>query len=137
MIYEHWFHIWAAGDWREPLAEHLLAFNQYGYDGRFNVGIVGEPHQRVEALDELHWTRKSDLVIEAKRGCERVTIHRLPEHRLRRLATGARARQASRPVGPRTITSAGDQWARDDAATVGCRFVARDRSNRDGTWRRT
>lgn len=100
LIHEHWFYIWAAGDGCEPLVEHLWALNQYGYDGPFNVGIVGERHQRVEALDELHWTRKFDLVIEAK------------------------------------LTSAGDQWARDDVATVG-RLVARDRSNRDGTWRRT
>jgi hypothetical protein len=67
LIYEHWFDSWAAGDWREPLAEHLWALNQYG-----------------------------------------TTDH-----------------------------STGDQWARDDAATVGCRFVASNRSNRDEMRRRT
>lgn len=73
----HFFHLYSAGEWRDPLAEHLAALEVGGYDGPFHVGLVGDPSQRAEALDELRWIRPPDTVIEADTGWEQVTLHEL------------------------------------------------------------
>lgn len=75
----HFFHVYAAGEWRDPLAEHLWALNEANYDGPFHVGIVGPEDRRAEALDELNCIRPPDSVIEADEGWEQVTLNALRE----------------------------------------------------------
>lgn len=73
----HFFHLWAAGEWRDPLAEHLAALEAACFDGPFHVGIVGTPQQRAEAIEELRWIRPPDATYEADEGWEQVTLHPL------------------------------------------------------------
>lgn len=70
----HWYHLFAAGEWRDPVAEHLAALEAARYEGAFIVGVVGTAEQRQEALDELQAIRPPDRVIPAEAGWEQVTL---------------------------------------------------------------
>lgn len=76
----HFYHLYAAGEWREPLAEHLWALDAGGYDGPFHVGIVGNPAETADALCELDAIRRPDSVTRAKTGWEQVTLAALHDH---------------------------------------------------------
>lgn len=80
MNVSHWYHVWAQGEWREPVAEHLDALAACGYDGPFHVGVVGAPERRAEALAELNAIRPPDSIAEAETGWEQVTLHPLHEY---------------------------------------------------------
>lgn len=79
----HFYHLYAAGEWREPVAEHLAALEDGRYDGSFHVGLVGPPERRADALDELRCIRPPDSVIEADDGWEQVTLHPLRAYALK------------------------------------------------------
>jgi GR25 family glycosyltransferase involved in LPS biosynthesis/glycosyltransferase involved in cell wall biosynthesis len=76
----HWYHIYAAAEWHDPVAEHLAMLDEAGYAGPFHVGIVGAPNERAEALRELRRTRPPDSVTEADEGWEQVTLDALHEY---------------------------------------------------------
>lgn len=76
----HWFHIYAAGDWREPVAEHMAALADSGFDGEFHVGIVGPPENVDEVRAELAAIRPPNTWVCAPVGWEQVTLHALHEH---------------------------------------------------------
>lgn len=73
----HFYHTFAAGEWRNPVAEHLAALEDGGYDGEFHVGIVGPKDEREQALDEFTILRSPDSCVEADQGWEQVTIQHL------------------------------------------------------------
>lgn len=72
----HWFHVYAGGDWRVPVAEHIDAMKRSGLDDvikSLNVGVVGSSEQRADALEVLElWDL--DSVAEADDGWEQVTL---------------------------------------------------------------
>lgn len=71
----HFYHLYSGGvAWRDPLAEHLAALEDSGYDGPLHVGIVGPPDTRAEALHELNNIRPPDSLTEADDGWEQVTL---------------------------------------------------------------
>lgn len=74
----HFYHVYAAGDWAQPVTEHCNALTAYGlYDelDSFNVGFVGSPEQIAAVrctLDVL--TPNYQVVAEAETGWEQVTL---------------------------------------------------------------
>ena len=74
------YHVYAAGQWRDPLAEHLHALQVSGFDGPFHVGIVGSPAQGAEVAAELAAIRPPESVTAAPSGFEQVTLHALHAH---------------------------------------------------------
>lgn len=77
----HFYHVYADGDWKPIVDEHLRALRSSGlYDvlGAFNVGIVGQPAQRdaVRDMIERHCMRYS-VVAEADEGWEQITVNAL------------------------------------------------------------
>lgn len=73
----HFYHVYCAGDWHVPVAEHLLALEVSSYSGPFVVGVVGPPSKRKEALSWIGEWRIVDDVIHADDGAEQVTINAL------------------------------------------------------------
>ena len=76
----HYYHAYATGAWQDPVAEHMAALEDGGYDGPFHVGVVGPPERRADLLDELRWLRPPDSVTEADEGWEQVTLTPLHEY---------------------------------------------------------
>ncbi len=78
MRLKHYYHLYAAGQWLEPLNEHLDALRDSGLDqemGEMQVGIVGPPHTRVGAI--RHLTDSGipfSVCAEANTGWEQVTM---------------------------------------------------------------
>lgn len=70
----HFYHVYAAGQWQQIVAEHLDALQESGFDGRFTVGLVGNSSQRRRALEAVAARRRPDAVVEAPRGWEQVTL---------------------------------------------------------------
>jgi hypothetical protein len=79
----HWFHCYAAGEWEEPVAEHMSALDASGFDGPFHVGIVGTEEQRTEALYQLMTLRPIDSIHAADTGWEQVTLRPLRRYALK------------------------------------------------------
>lgn len=73
----HFYHIYADGQWFEPVSEHIRALKESGlYDGltMFAIGIVGNPQKRDDVkvyLDSLGV--KYNIAAEADQGWEAVT----------------------------------------------------------------
>lgn len=68
------YHAYADGQWREPLAEHLAALEDAKFDGPFHVGIVGAPERVDEVRQELHWLRPPTTWLWESVGWEQVTL---------------------------------------------------------------
>src|ERR1700690_888650 len=69
------FHVYADGDWQEPVDEFLRALNDY--DQKLHVGIVGALMQRRRVIEYLHAEMRIDVVALAGRGWEQVTLRAL------------------------------------------------------------
>lgn len=70
---EHYYHLYADGDWRPALSEHQEALRGLPL-GRVVVGVVGAPEARREALSVLpDWWD----IVEADEGWEQVTLDAL------------------------------------------------------------
>lgn len=68
-----WFHIYADGEWREPLDEFLTALSDY--DGIINFGVVGTPAARCDVGGWLlNRGVAAKIVAEADEGYEQVTL---------------------------------------------------------------
>lgn len=79
----HFYHVYAAGNWQQPLIEHCHALTEYGLYNEldtFMVGFVGNDEQVKEArcvLDEL--TPNYQVCAIADEGWEQVTLNPLYE----------------------------------------------------------
>jgi hypothetical protein len=74
----HFYHVYADGAWRAPLAEHLSALDDYGLDGALDykaAGIVGTPANCQAAIEALGpgW----QIAATADTGFEQVTLGKL------------------------------------------------------------
>lgn len=73
----HFYHVYADGKWRAPLAEHLWALDRYGFEGPFYVGIVGKEAKRAEVIAEVEALRYPIGIFYADTGWEQVTLRAL------------------------------------------------------------
>lgn len=77
----HFYHVYAAGNWEQPVTEHCDALVRYGlYDelASLQVGFVGAPDQIAAAratLDAL--VPRYEVCAESPEGWEQVTLHPL------------------------------------------------------------
>jgi len=77
----HFYHVYATGDWEEPLTEHLAMLGSSGLGGELrtlNVGIVG-PKRKRDAVKMMlahmaHVHLRFDIVAEEDDGWEQVTM---------------------------------------------------------------
>jgi hypothetical protein len=83
-VLNHFYHIYADGQWQTPLEEHIEALTESGLMGEltgFHIGLVGSPANRVEVLrrlDELNV--RYAIAAEADSGWEQVTMNRLQQY---------------------------------------------------------
>jgi hypothetical protein len=68
------YHVWADGAWREPLAEFLESLDNSGFDGVFAIGLVGTPANRRQVTDLLADRWAPEVVAEAPDGFEKPTL---------------------------------------------------------------
>lgn len=81
LLVAHFYHVYCkTDDWRDPLAEHLAALDDAGFDGPFYVGIVGPWWRRREVTDELRWIRQPRVTCCADEGYEQVTLRRVHDY---------------------------------------------------------
>ena len=76
----HFYHVYADGDWRRPVEEHLDALEQHGLAAAldaFGVGIVGSPENRSRAFEVVNDRLPVDHLVEADVGWEQLTIRLL------------------------------------------------------------
>jgi hypothetical protein len=76
----HFYHVYADGEWRAPLTEHLAALDEWGLDAALDykaAGVVGTPQNRQAAIGALGpgW----QITAAADSGFEQVTLARLHE----------------------------------------------------------
>lgn len=71
----HFYHIYADGQWEQPVEEHLRALKLGLYDNltSFNVGIVGSPENRNKVKWFLSLHCKHTVIAEADSGWEQQT----------------------------------------------------------------
>lgn len=70
----HFYHVYADGDWRDPVAEHLAALKDSKFDGYFGMGVVGTAENYDEVWQELDAIRTPDRIACAPSGWEQVTL---------------------------------------------------------------
>jgi hypothetical protein len=77
----HWYHIWAAGEWREPVTEHWQALQDAEWTESVRVGIVGPPEARGEVVAWLSEQPLAfEVVAEADQGFEMLTLRAVHEY---------------------------------------------------------
>ncbi|MHB1950172.1 MAG: hypothetical protein ACYCQK_01705 [Acidiferrobacteraceae bacterium] len=99
-VLSHWYHVYAAGAWEQPVEEHLSALAKSGFDGPITIGLVGLPGQRAEAKDFIEHRRHPDRYVEADTGWEQVTLRDLRAYAKRhrdRLSFYAHTKGAANP----------------------------------------
>lgn len=69
----HYYHLYADGQWQEPVAEHLAALATIDVPLDVTVGLVGSPDNRAAARDALAGLAVSRWV-QADGGWEQVTL---------------------------------------------------------------
>jgi len=84
-VIRHYYHVYADGQWSEPVDEHLAALGSITEPMTVTVGVVGSEENRTDAIRHI-FTRcaRIDRFVEADTGWEQVTLQRLRED----LATG-------------------------------------------------
>lgn len=76
----HAYHLFANGQWRDPVEEHYSALAKSGFDGPMIVGVVGTPANRAEAIDRINRLRRPKRVIQADKGWEQLTLRAAHAH---------------------------------------------------------
>lgn len=71
----HFYHVWADGNWRVPLAEHLAALDESGFRGVFAVGLIGASENRAAVIDALKDRWAPEIVAEGLSGFEAATLN--------------------------------------------------------------
>ena len=73
----HYYHIFADGQWLEPVSEHIKALRKWGLIDNlaaFRIGIVGADHNRTAVIQYLINERINfDIVAQSDTGWEQVT----------------------------------------------------------------
>lgn len=84
MTISHFYHIYADGNWQDPVAEHLQALIQSGLDEHlngFHVGIIGSGDNRLQVIKKLDkYGLPYSICAEAEEGWEQVTMNRLHQY---------------------------------------------------------
>jgi hypothetical protein len=75
----HWYHVYAAGDWTEPVSEQVDALLKADFTGPVYLGLVGQPFWRAAAVDAFSPLPDVKVAAEADEGYEQVTINALRE----------------------------------------------------------
>jgi hypothetical protein len=79
----HFYHIYAEGNWQEPVDEHINAVIDYGLRDSLNgfyVGIVGSQQNRNSVIEKLNqYDIDFSVVVEEDSGWEQVTMTKLHE----------------------------------------------------------
>lgn len=76
----HFYHVYADGDWRKPVEEHMAALEQSGLAvalDLFGVGFVGSDENRVAAYDFIEQRLPIDVFTVEPHGWEQVTLNLL------------------------------------------------------------
>jgi hypothetical protein len=76
-MFGHYYHVWADGEWSNPVAEHEQALADSGLLDALafvRVGIVGAPGNREAVRSALTF---GEVVVEANEGWEQVTLNML------------------------------------------------------------
>lgn len=66
----HFYHIYADGQWQQPVDEHFRAIKESGFDGTVYIGIVGNAANRQAVKDYLPGFQ---VIAESDTGWEQVT----------------------------------------------------------------
>lgn len=78
----HFYHIYADGQWQEPVSEHIKALKKWGLIDNlnsFNVGIVGQEHNRSAVVQYLINERVNcNIIAQETSGWEQAT--QIPLH---------------------------------------------------------
>ena len=83
MDIRHYYHVYAAGAWSQPVRDHFDALGHSGFDGDIVIGLVGPEHDRQMAREMIGmhlWARGlADPIkwIEADSGWEQVTLQQI------------------------------------------------------------
>lgn len=88
MKIRHYYHVYAAGGWKDAVAEHAVALGQAGWNSPVTVGLVGPKEDRFRAMERItaqfRWEGAPvpDTWIQADDGFEQVTLAKLHEYAL-------------------------------------------------------
>jgi hypothetical protein len=108
MQVSHFYHVYCAGRWHEPVTEHLAALDASGYDGPFILGAIGSPRERQEALVVIGAIRVPDAVVSADEGVEQVTVEEIDRY----VDTHTGAIMYAHTKGASTVSPIQDVWRR-------------------------
>jgi hypothetical protein len=70
----HFYHVFANGAWKQPVAEHVDALLAAGFEGNVHIGLVGTPERRKAARLALRRLPRATVAVEADEGWEQVTL---------------------------------------------------------------
>jgi hypothetical protein len=76
-VIRHYYHVYADGQWREPVNEHLAALATITEPMHLTVGVVGAEEHRHEAMRHISSYAWVNRWVEADTGWEQVTLQRL------------------------------------------------------------
>jgi hypothetical protein len=76
----HFYHLFAGGDWREIVNDHLDALEASGFEHPMYVGLIGTPEKCADALDTVCRRRHVDVAAQSSRGAEEVTLAALHQY---------------------------------------------------------
>lgn len=107
-----YFHAWANGKWQEPLTEFAEALGDF--DGYLELGVVGAPSRRWEAIETACNLLRPDVIIEHDTGHEAPTLNRLRQYAM--LHEGAILYAHTK--GAATVEPFRDRWRRSMLARV-------------------
>ena len=81
MKVHHFYHIYAAGAWAEPVREHASALSEAGFEGGLTVGLIGpaEDRDRAREMVTMRFPVAGTEWIEADEGFEQLTLTALKE----------------------------------------------------------
>ena len=71
------YHVYAAGNWRDSVAEHLAALEDGAFTGDFHVGVIGSDEQVDAVRVELGVLRPPTSMVSAHSGWEQFTLTQL------------------------------------------------------------
>jgi hypothetical protein len=76
-VIHHYYHLYAAGEWREAVAEHIDALISSGLSGQIDsirVGVVGPEYDSLRALEYVAGFIPTKIAAAASDGWENVTL---------------------------------------------------------------
>ena len=116
MRIRHFYHVYAAGGWKDAVAEHAIALGQAGFRSPVTIGLVGDKDDRFRARERItaqfRWEGAPlpDTWIEADAGFEQVTLAKL--HEYARSCRGEEAILYAHTKGALSNTPLNEHWRR-------------------------